>query len=101
MTQREWEQWERTVASLSDSDRAELSRRLQRTPSLEHPVARSGNGQSAAIARQKQAWVSLLGELPDLPIVEEPRDGLIGSVEHDKILYDRSGKAGTSKKPPR
>jgi hypothetical protein len=48
---------------------------------------------------QKRAVDELLKEVETLPCANEPDDGLIGSRDHDKILYDGSGRTGFPERP--
>jgi hypothetical protein len=96
MTHRDAEQLDRIIGQMTEAEKRDLLERLARSLNGGQSQPASSNMMTPD---QKRAVDELLKEVETLPCANEPDDGLIGSRDHDKILYDGSGRTGFPERP--
>ena len=94
MHDQHWHDIQKAVQRLAPDEKRELIDEINRSLSGD-----TGHRSSATTSEQKQAVMELLEEVEQLPMVDEPADGLVASRDHDTILYERSRKAARQENP--
>ncbi len=94
-----WSKLEQAIDRMSESEKRDLIHKLERSLDRNgRPVSPTAETQEGAVAQQKRAWAELRTRAAAAP-TREPDDGVVASRDHDKILYDGTGRSSFPEKP--